>query len=45
MIFLSLIYVLATQQDFMVFAKDRPDVVLIGGLVASGITFWRETKK
>lgn len=35
------LYALGTNQDFMTFLKDRPDIVIIGGLVASGITFWK----
>jgi hypothetical protein len=38
------LYVLGTDQNLMTFMKDRPDVVILGGLMASGITFWR-TKK
>lgn len=34
----SLIYVVLTQQDFMTFARERPDILLTGGLLASGIT-------
>jgi hypothetical protein len=37
-------YVLGTDQNFVTFLKDRPEIVIIGGLMASGITFW-QTKK
>lgn len=37
-------YVLVTDQNLVTFLKDRPDVVILGGLMASGITFW-QTKK
>lgn len=40
-ILISLIYVVATQQDFMIFLKERPDIVILGGLILSGVTFWR----
>jgi len=33
-----LIYVFFTQQDFMIFARERPEIVITGGLLASGIT-------
>ena len=33
-----LIYVVLTQQDFMTFARERPEIVITGGLLASGIT-------
>lgn len=36
-----LIYVVLTQQDFMIFAKDNPEIVILGGLGISGITFWK----
>ena len=39
---LSVVYVFATQQNFVVFARGNPDVIIIGGLIASGITFWRD---
>jgi hypothetical protein len=35
------LYALGTGQDFMTFLKDRPDIVILGGLIASGITFWK----
>jgi len=35
------VYVVATQQDFMVFARERPDIVVVGGLIVSGLTFWK----
>lgn len=38
---ICLIYVVATEQDFMIFARERPDIVVLGGLIASGITFWK----
>ena len=42
---LCLVYVFLTQQDLATFARDRPDIILLGGLLVSGITFWRSTKK
>ena len=33
-----LIYVVFTQQDFMTFARERPEIVIGYGLLASGIT-------
>jgi len=36
-----LVFVLVTQQDLIVFAKERPDIIILGGLIASGITFWK----
>jgi len=38
---ICIIYVAATGQDFMTFLKERPDVVILGGGVFSGLTFWR----
>jgi hypothetical protein len=38
---ICLFYALATLQDFLVFARERPDIIIVGGLIASGITFWR----
>jgi hypothetical protein len=35
------LYVLGTDQNLATFLKDRPDIVILGGLIASGITFWR----
>lgn len=35
------LYVFGTRQDFMTFARERPDIVILGGLLASGITFWK----
>ncbi len=42
---LCLIYVFLTQQDFVSFAKDRPDIIILGGLIVSGITFWQTAKR
>lgn len=36
-----LIYVLATEQDFMVFVREKPDIVILGGLGITGITLWK----
>jgi len=36
-----LVYAAATGQDFVVFARDNPDVVVLGGVFLSGITFWK----
>jgi len=36
-----LIYAAATGQDFVVFARDNPDVIVLGGVFLSGITFWK----
>lgn len=38
---ISLVYVVATSQDFVIFARENPEVVVLGGLIVSGITFWR----
>jgi hypothetical protein len=38
------LYVLGTDQNLATFLKDRPEIFIIGGLMASGITFW-QTKK
>lgn len=38
---ICLFYVLMTHQDLMVFARERPDIIILGGLIASGITFWK----
>lgn len=38
---ICLIYVVATQQNFMIFARENPEIVVLGGLFASGITFWK----
>lgn len=38
---LCLIYVFATQQDFMIFARENPEIVVLGGLGISGMTFWK----
>jgi len=40
-LFICGLYVLGTRQDFMAFARERPDIVILGGLLASGITFWK----
>ena len=42
---LSAVYVFATQQNFVVFVRGNPDIIIIGGLIASGITFWRDNRK
>ena len=39
------IYVYATQQDFMIFARQNPEIIIMGGLIISGITFWRGSGK
>lgn len=36
-----IIYVVATAQDFMIFARENPEIVVLGGIIVSGITFWR----
>lgn len=38
---ICLIYVVTTQQDFMIFARENPEIVVLGGLVGSGLTFWK----
>jgi hypothetical protein len=38
---ICIIYIALTGQDFMTFVKERPDVVILGGGVFSGLTFWR----
>jgi hypothetical protein len=38
---ICMIYVALTGQDFMAFVKERPDVVILGGGVFSGLTFWK----
>jgi hypothetical protein len=38
---ICLLFVLGTNQDFIPFLKDQPTIVILGGLGASGITFWR----
>jgi len=38
---ICVIYVVATEQNFMVFARERPDIVVLGGLGITGITFWK----
>jgi len=38
---ICIIYVALTGQDFMTFVKERPDIVIYGGGVFSGLTFWR----
>jgi len=40
-IVICFIYVSATEQDFMVLLKERPEIVILGGLGISGITFWK----
>ncbi len=42
---LSAFYVFFTQQNFVVFARGNPDIIIVGGLIASGITFWRDNRK
>jgi hypothetical protein len=37
----SAFYVLGTGENLGTFLKERPDIVIIGGLIASGITFWK----
>ncbi len=32
------VYALGTNQDFITFLRDRPDIVIMGGLIASGVT-------
>ena len=34
-------YALGTDQNLLTFMKERPDIVILGGLIASGITFWK----
>lgn len=38
---ISLLYVIGTQQDFMVFAIANPEIIVLGGLGASGIAVWK----
>ena len=38
---ICLVYTLGTGQAFMIFARERPDIIILGGLALSGITFWR----
>jgi len=38
---LCVIYVFATQQDFMIFARENPEIVVLGGLGISGMAFWK----
>jgi hypothetical protein len=38
---ISLIYVIGTQQDFMVFARENPEIIVLGGLATSGIVGWK----
>lgn len=38
---ISLIYVMATQQDFIVFARGNPETIILGGLGISGIAVWK----
>lgn len=35
---ISLIYVVLTQQDFAVFSIENPEIIILGGLAASGVT-------
>ena len=39
---LCVAYVFMTQQDLATFARERPDVIILGGLFISGITFWKK---
>jgi hypothetical protein len=38
---ICMIYIEVTGQDFMTFLKERPEVVILGGGVFSGLTFGR----
>jgi hypothetical protein len=38
---ICIVYVVATGQDFMVFLRENPETVILGGGVFSGLTFWR----
>jgi hypothetical protein len=38
------LYVIVTDQNLPTFMKEKPDIIILGGLIASGITFWK-TKK
>jgi hypothetical protein len=38
---ISLIYVFGTQQDFTIFARENPEILVLGGLAASGIAVWK----
>jgi hypothetical protein len=38
---ISGIYVVATGQDFLIFVRTNPAIVIGGGLGLSGITFWK----
>jgi len=35
------IYVALTEQNFMIFAREKPEIVILGGLTVSGLTFWK----
>jgi hypothetical protein len=40
---ICVVYVLATNQDFAIFLREKSDVVILGGLAAfSGIAFWKK---
>lgn len=41
-LFFSYLYSVATQQDFSVFAKEHPEVVLLGSFTLSGISYFRK---
>jgi hypothetical protein len=38
---ICVVFVLATDQNLLVFAKEHPEIIVLGGLGATGITFWR----
>lgn len=38
----SFIYAVATQQDFLLFAKMHPEVVLLGSFTLSGVSYFRK---
>jgi hypothetical protein len=38
---ICVVFVLVTDQNLLVFAREHPEIIVLGGLGATGITFWR----